>query len=130
HWDEFIGGAPHRPYHPAYHPFKWRGWWVFGTGALGDMACHTMNMPFMGLDLRDPVSLEAVTSGHNKETFPKWSVITYEFPELNGRPALTLKWYDGGKLPERDLFPAKLAQNPDGQEKIASSGCLVIGEKG
>jgi hypothetical protein len=70
HWPEWIGPAEMRPYHSAYHPFKWRGWWAFGTGALGDMACHTLNMPYMGLDLRDPTSLQAVTSGHNLETYP------------------------------------------------------------
>lgn len=121
HWDEFIGPAPKRPYHSAYHPFKWRGWWDFGTGALGDMACHTLNMPFAGLDLRDPISVQAITSGHNKETFPSWSIITYEFPERNGRPALTFKWYDGGKKPDASLFQGA---------KIQGSGCLVIGEKG
>src|SRR5262249_59389909 len=51
HWDEFLGPAPTRPYHSAYHPFRWRGWWDFGTGALGDMACHTANMAFMALQL-------------------------------------------------------------------------------
>ncbi len=55
HWDLFIGPAPMRPYSPVYHPFKWRGWWDFGTGALGDMACHTLNMPYAALDLRDPI---------------------------------------------------------------------------
>ena len=54
HWDEWLGPAPMRPYHPAYHPFKWRGWWDFGTGALGDMACHTLNMPFAALSPARP----------------------------------------------------------------------------
>lgn len=128
HWKEFIGPAEMRAYHPAYHPFKWRGWWAFGTGALGDMACHTLNMPFMGLNLRDPTSVQAISSGHNKETYPSWSIITGEFPELNGRAALTFKWYDGGKLPDPALFPAKDSAGKD--VKVASSGCLVIGEKG
>jgi len=121
HWDEFIGPVEKRPYHPAYHPFKWRGWWAFGTGALGDMACHTLNMPYMALDLRDPTSVQAKTSGHNKETYPSWSVIDFEFPERNGRDALTLTWYDGGKKPDASKF---------GDAKVENSGCLVIGEKG
>ena len=71
HWDEWIGPAPMRPYaRGIYHPFAWRGWWDFGTGALGDMACHTVNMPFAALNLRDPISVVAKTSGHNKETYP------------------------------------------------------------
>ena len=120
-WDGFIGAAPYREYWNGYHPFKWRGWWDFGTGALGDMACHTLNMPFMGLDLRDPVSVEAETSGHNKATYPSWSTITYEFGERNGRAPVTMLWYDGGKKPEADLFHG---------EKIPNSGALVVGEKG
>ncbi|RMF98461.1 MAG: gfo/Idh/MocA family oxidoreductase, partial [Planctomycetota bacterium] len=80
HWQEWIGPAPFRPYAPGYHPFSWRGWWDFGTGALGDMACHTMNMPYAGLDLLNPTSVQAETSGHNGDSYPKWSIITYEFP--------------------------------------------------
>jgi predicted dehydrogenase len=121
HWDLFIGPAPMRPFHSAYHPFKWRGWWDFGTGALGDMACHTLNMPFMGMDLRDPISVQAITSGHNKETYPSWSIITFEFPERNGRAPVTFKWYDGGKKPEDALFQGA---------EVKNSGCLIVGEKG
>jgi predicted dehydrogenase len=120
-WDEWLGPAPERPYHAAYHPFKWRGWWDFGTGALGDMACHTLNMPYMALDLRDPISVEAQSSGHNNETYPGWSVITYEFAARGSRPALVMTWYDGGKLPSNDLL--------DGR-RPSSSGALVIGERG
>jgi predicted dehydrogenase len=58
-WDLFLGPAPARPYAAGYHPFAWRGWWDFGTGSLGDMACHTFNMPFMALDLKNPTSIEA-----------------------------------------------------------------------
>jgi predicted dehydrogenase len=121
HWPEWIGPAKFRLYHPAYHPFKWRGWWAFGTGALGDMACHTLNMAFMALDLRDPISVQAETSGHNKETYPKWSVITFEFPARGKRPAVKMVWYDGGKLPPKELLPGR---------EVTSSGALVIGDKG
>src|SRR5207237_5564717 len=78
HWDTGLGPAPERPYADGYHGFAWRGWWDFGTGALGDMACHTMNMPFMALDLRNPVSVQAQTSGHNRDSYPSWSIIRYE----------------------------------------------------
>jgi predicted dehydrogenase len=121
HWDEWVGCAEMRPYSSAYHPFKWRGWWDFGTGALGDMACHTLNMPYMALDLKDPVSVQAETSGHNKQTYPGWSVITYEYPANNVRPAVTLVWYDGKKLPPKELFFGK---------NVPSSGALIIGDKG
>ena len=121
HWDLWIGPAPYRSYANGYHPFAWRGFWDFGTGALGDMACHTMNMPYMALDLQNPVSVEAETSGHNKETYPNWSIIKYEFPATDKRPAVTMTWYDGKKLPPENLF--------DG-EKVNESGALLIGDKG
>lgn len=129
HWDEFIGPAEMRPYNPAYHPFKWRGWWAFGTGALGDMACHIFNMPFMALNLRNPASMQATTSGHNGETFPSWSLIDFQFPETDKRPPVIFKWYDGGKMPEESLFNGvKLGFTKDGKHSIG--GCILVGEKG
>jgi predicted dehydrogenase len=132
HWDLWLGPAPARPFHHGpvnarnpkrgtYHDFNWRGWWDFGTGALGDMACHTLNLPFMALDLREPTSVEAESAGHNKETYPKWSVIRFAFPARNGRPALTLTWYDGGKKPPAELLSG---------EQPSQSGSLLVGEKG
>ncbi len=104
-WDAWLGPAPDRPYADGYHPFAWRGWWDFGTGALGDIGCHCMNLPFMALDLRDPVAVSAETSGHNGDSFPLWSIVRYEFPARRGRPAVTLTWYDGGKRPPQELVP-------------------------
>jgi predicted dehydrogenase len=122
-WDAFIGPAQFREYSSAYHPFKWRGFWDFGTGALGDMACHTLNMPYMGVDLMNPTSVQATTAGHNKITYPAYSVITFEFPANNWRGPVKLFWYDGGKLPKPELLSgAKLGPN--------ASGCLVVGDKG
>jgi predicted dehydrogenase len=135
HWDAWLGPAAERPYavfpkdypqkkyrgQSPYHPFAWRGWWDFGTGALGDMACHTMNMPFMGLDLREPTSVEAQCSENNKDSYPNWSIIRYTFPERGERPALTLTWYDGGKRPSAEIA---------GIERVPGSGCVIIGEKG
>jgi predicted dehydrogenase len=120
-WDLWLGPAPSRSYAAGYHPGGWRGWWDFGTGALGDMACHTMNMPFAGLDLRDPVSIQAESSGHNRDSFPLWSIITYEFPATESRGALRMIWYDGGKR-----CPAELL---DGQEP-SESGSLILGDRG
>ncbi len=122
HWDQWLGPAPVRPYAAEYHPFKWRGFWDFGTGALGDMACHTMNMPFMGLDLRDPISVQAETAPNNRDSYPKWSQIRYEFAATEHRPAVTMFWYDGGKMPSADIL--------EGITKPSDSGSLVIGEKG
>jgi predicted dehydrogenase len=139
HWDEWIGPAEMRPYHPAYHPFKWRGWWDFGTGALGDMACHTLNMPFMALDLRDPTSVQAVTSGHNMQSYPGWSIITCEMPERNGRAALKFMWYDGGKRPDTPeykkaeevcLSRQENEKSKDRMRRTLISGAFILGDKG
>jgi len=119
-WKLWLGTAPDRPYAKGYHPGEWRGWWDFGTGALGDMACHQMNMAYMGIDLRDPISVQAVSSGHNRDSFPSWSIITYQFAANDGRPGLKMVWYDGNKLPPDVLF--------EGQTRMGSS--LVIGDKG
>jgi predicted dehydrogenase len=122
-WEVWLGPAPYRPYHPAYHPFKWRGWWDFGTGALGDMACHTVNLPYAACDLKYPTSVQAVTSGHNKETYPAWSIITFQFPATDKRSAVTFKWYDGGKRPSEELIAGSKGQ-------FKSSGAVIVGEKG
>ncbi|HEX3725498.1 MAG TPA: Gfo/Idh/MocA family oxidoreductase [Pirellulales bacterium] len=120
-WELWLGPAPYRPYAQGYHPHSWRGWWDFGSGALGDMACHTVNMPFMALDLRDPVAVQATSSGHNRDSFPKRAQITYEFPANAKRPALTMTWYDGGNKPPAELFEG---------HKVSDTGVLLIGDKG
>jgi predicted dehydrogenase len=120
-WDLWLGPSPTRPYARGYHPFGWRGWWDFGTGPLGDMGCHSMNLPFLALDLRDPATVEAVTTGHNKDSFPRSSVITYHFPVRGKRPALTLRWYDGGQRPPANLFAGEI---------VTAGGCLIVGDKG
>ncbi|MCH7904608.1 MAG: Gfo/Idh/MocA family oxidoreductase [Armatimonadetes bacterium] len=104
-WEMWLGPAPFRVYADGYHPFAWRGRWDFGSGSLGDMGCHVINLAFMGLDLRDPTSVQAETSGNNRETYPVWSKVKYEFPERRGRAALTMYWYDGGKKPDPELTP-------------------------
>ncbi|WP_164103841.1 Gfo/Idh/MocA family protein [Candidatus Laterigemmans baculatus] len=130
HWEEWIGPAEMRPYSPAYHPFKWRGFWDFGTGALGDMACHTMNMAYMGCDLLNPTSVQAITSGHNKISFPAWSEIVFEFPANDWRGPVKVVWYDGGKLPSAEALEGR-SKNPDGSEKkLSNSGSLIIGSEG
>ncbi len=107
HWEQFIGPAPMRPYSAAYHPFKWRGFWDFGTGALGDMACHTMNMPFAGCELVNPIAVKATTSGHNKRNVPGWSIIEFDFAATETRPAIKVYWYDGGKKPDAKMLAGK-----------------------
>jgi len=125
HWDLWLGPAPERAYHPAYHPFKWRGWWDFGTGALGDMGCHIIDAAFWALDLREPRSIEAESSpiSPHPETAPAWSIVRYDFEARGSRPPVKLLWYDGGKLPPPELF--------DGHAPAQdSSGSLFVGDKG
>jgi predicted dehydrogenase len=129
HWYEFLGPAHDRPYHPDYQPFKWRGWLDFGTGALGDMACHTINIACMAFELFDPESVEVVeTSGIvDNASYPVWSIIRTKFGPRNGRGPLTMTWYDGGeKLPEDKRH---YEQHLHG-EKAGGSGLILIGEKG
>jgi predicted dehydrogenase len=126
HWDLWLGPAAERPYHPGYHPHDWRAWQDFGTGAIGDMACHTANLPFMGLQLGFPTSVEAISSPMNKETYPHWSVVTFQFPKRGNLAPLKLLWYDGQKEGKRNLPPSDLVKDL----KLADSGSLCIGSKG
>jgi len=119
-FDLWLGPRPVRPYADGYHPFAWRGWWDFGTGSLGDMGCHIFNMPYMALDLRDPIAVRAETSGHNRDSFPDWAIVHYEFPERNGRPPVTLHWHDGGKRPDPALAPGF---------SYGGNGSIVVCEK-
>lgn len=125
-WDLWLGPAPARPYHSLYHPFAWRGWCDFGTGALGDMACHTANMPFMALKLEHPVKVSAVSSGCNGESYPLWSTITFEFPKRGDLPPVKLIWYDGMKDGKRNLPPESVTEG----KQLADSGSFLIGSKG
>jgi predicted dehydrogenase len=132
-WNLWLGPAPFRPYGDGYHPFSWRGWWDFGTGALGDMACHTTNLPYMALNMRDPISVEAECPEHDGDSYPNRSKIKFEFPELAGRGPFTLHWYDGGNIPSPDLFSGVTlsTKDDDGNDvpPPCKSGCLIIGDR-
>jgi Oxidoreductase family, NAD-binding Rossmann fold/Oxidoreductase family, C-terminal alpha/beta domain len=142
-WDTWLGCAPMRPFKKGvYHPFKWRGWLDFGTGALGDMACHTVNMPFRALQLGHPDTIEAVTELMPKESYPLGSKIHFEFP--SARKSLfdrhtAFTWYDGGKAdasapnghdfsnkPPKELLTDIVAL----QGEVPNSACLLIGSEG
>ena len=134
-WDLWLGPAAPRPFKSGvYHTFNWRGWFDFGTGALGDMACHTVNMPFRALKLGFPSVVECeLTSRSYAETFPKTSRLRFEFPERDGLPPLKFWWYDGN--PGDALKP--LRPGADATREIISmmgelpgSGALIIGDKG
>jgi len=143
-WDLWIGPAPMRPYNPIYVPFQWRGWWDFGTGALGDIGCHAMDPVFRALKLGAPVSVQASSTRVNEDSFPLGSMVTYHFPARSAAPqannchitGLTgiaaggiemppckLVWYDGGLRPPR---PEGL---PEGR-RMGDNGRMLVGEKG
>lgn len=137
-WDAWIGPAPMRPFKKgAYHSFNWRGWVDFGTGALGDMACHTTNMPVRALQLWDPIAVTAVKNPGivDGEQYPGSSALMFEFPERGGLPACKFYWYDGGNLPSDEVlsqtpesFQKRVAQQREGGRK--TSGALILGSKG
>lgn len=127
-WNLFIGAAPMRPYHKWYHPHDWRGWFDFGTGALGDMAIHNMDPAFYALDLPSPTAVEAKTSPLKAESYPAWTVLRYEFAAKESRPALTLTWHDGGKMPPRPRdLPADVTLVDNGIYFVGDQGTMVCG---
>ncbi len=122
-WDLFVGPAPMRPYNSAYHPFKWRGWWDFGTGALGDIGCHSLDPVFRALKLKYPTNIQAVSTLVNEETYPSGSMVRYEFPARENMPPVTLTWYDGG------LRPMRIPELDEGMV-MGTGGVLYVGDKG
>ena len=133
-WNLWLGPAAMRPHHEAYHPFAWRGYWDFGTGALGDMGCHIIDTPFYILELGYPDSAEASVAAfysqnwsadYNPETCPLASRIIMEFPARGDKPPVKLEWTDGGILPER---PDELG--PDDPMGEWGGGIIMEGTRG
>ena len=124
-WNLWIGPAPWRYYHPAFHPFNWRGWWDFGTGALGDMGAHLMDQPYWALNLGQPKTIQASSTPFTKDSYPMAELVTYEFPARGKMPPVKLTWYDGGLMPLRPkgLEPGRMMGDEDG-------GVLFVGSKG
>jgi len=122
-WDLWLGPAPHRPYHPIYTPYNWRGWWDFGTGSIGDMGCHNMDPALWALRLGHPATVEAYATRLNSETTPLGAIVRYEFPARGDMPPVRMTWYDAGLRPPRpdEMDPA---------EKFDPNGILFVGDKG
>jgi len=119
-WDLWLGPAPVRPYWPGrYHPGQWRRWWDFGTGTLGDMACHYMDLPFWALKLSHPTSCEAEGHKVHPETCPLGLIVRYEFPKRDNLAPVKFTWYDGNRIP-REVAG----------EKVPGNGVMFIGSKG
>jgi predicted dehydrogenase len=122
-WDLWQGPAPVHPYHPDYLPGKWRGWFDYGCGALGDMMVHNADPAWYALDLGAPDAVEATTSETNPDSFPVWSVVTWHFGAKGPRGPVKLTWYDGGKKPPR---PAGL----EADRELHDNGIYFVGDKG
>jgi len=131
-WDLFIGPASMRPYNPEYHPWIWRGWWDFGTGALGDMGCHLLDVPNYALKLGQPVAFQASSSLVNTESAPVSAKVTYKFPARKNLPYLALPeleltWYDGGLMPARPFdLPDDAPMDPGGGFMMVGSEAVLI----
>jgi predicted dehydrogenase len=120
-WDLWLGPAPTRPYHPAYHPWRWRDWWDFGTGQLGDLGCHKLSTIFKALKLGSPTRIEAECDHVNPEIYPRVFNVHFEFPARGDMPPVKLHWLSGGAKPPR----------PEQLEKGRSvSGDLMFGDSG
>lgn len=131
-WDLFLGPAAERPYHPAYTPWNWRAWWDFGTGALGDMACHIMDPVYKALELGAPYAFEASSSQVNTESAPTAEKVTYYFGKRPKKgkinmPAVEFTWYDGGLKPNR---PEGLKPGMYPGDQRGWGGAIFYGTKG
>ncbi|WP_276391031.1 Gfo/Idh/MocA family protein [Eudoraea chungangensis] len=129
-WDLFIGPAKKRPYHEVYTPWNWRGFWDFGTGAFGDMACHVMDPIYRALKLKYPIAISGSSTSLNTESAPNAEKVRFDFPAREAMaklplPEVQVHWYDGGLLPDR---PELLA---DGVPLLRDGlgGCMFIGTK-
>jgi predicted dehydrogenase len=120
-WDLWLGPAEWRPYAAPYHPTNWRGFWDFGTGALGDRGPHLLDPVLEGLQLPPPETIVAESSGATRESPPEWSIVRFEFPGRQGEPPRKLSWYDGGKQPPLDVTGAR--------DFLPKNGVVLVGTK-
>lgn len=120
-WDLWLGPAPFRPYHPAYHPWTWRNWRDFGTGLLGDLGLHKLSTVFKALNLGHPISVEASATKPSPETYPLGEIVRFEFPARGHLPPVTINWYDGGLKPPRP---------PELEDDEPMRDTLYIGDRG
>ncbi len=129
-WDLWLGPAPYRPFNSGYAPFNWRGWWDFGTGSLGDMACHILDPPNWSMHLSTvaPTSIECISQEkRNTQTYPTKAILKFEFPKRGKMPPLTLYWYDGGIMPPR---PEGVPEDEPLGDSDGRNGSIFIGDNG
>jgi len=121
HYDEWLGPAPYRPYHPAHVPKSWRAWWDFGGGVLGDMGCHHIDLSHWALGLRHACVIEADGPPVHLDSAPTWLIVRYQYPARGDKPPVKLTWYHGDKRP-----PA-VAKSPFADW---GAGSYFVGDKG
>ncbi len=131
-WDLFLGPAPERPYHPAYHPASWRAWLDFGSSMMGDRGAHTLDPLFWALKLTAPTSVEANAMGQTDETHALAAVVTYQFPARGSMPPVKLTWYEGLRAPRPEELEAdrKMGDGEGGAIIKGSKGKLMCGTYG
>jgi predicted dehydrogenase len=130
-WDLWLGPAPERPFHSAYLPFVWRGWYDFGGGALGDMGCYSFDTIFRALKLEAPASVEASSTERHAETFPRASIVHLNFPARGDMPPVRLTWYDGGLKPPRpDALEGDRGLDDEGLVFVGDGGTILCGFNG
>jgi predicted dehydrogenase len=122
-WDRWIGPAPLRPYHPAYHPTVWRCWWDFGCGMMGDRGAHTFDPVVWALKLGAPTSIEATSCGNTPEVHPLSAIVTFRFPARGDLPPVKLTWFEGTRPPR----PEDLEH---GRNMPDEGGALILGTRG
>ena len=125
-WDLWVGPSEMRSYHPLLAPVKWRGWWNFGNGMLGDWACHTLDAPFWALELGAPSSVEAKVSEVSSEISPRTAVVTYRFPARGNRPPVVLNWHEGNG--QKPAVPKGWEDDPK-KPGLPERGMFMLGEK-
>jgi len=126
-WNLWLGPTAERPYSEGVHPFNWRKFWDYGTGALGDFGCHYMDLPHWALDLRGPSAVEAEGPPFDPVTTPEWCIVKYEHPARGNRPPVKLTWYDSGLKP---VLAGILKVNGKPLGEVFKSGQLFIGSEG
>jgi predicted dehydrogenase len=126
-WDLWLGPATERPYSEGVHPFTWRKFWDYGSGALGDFGCHYMDLVHWALELRAPTAVEATGPSYDPVSCPAWCIANYEYPARGKLPAVKLHWYDSGKQPDI-ASTLKIGGKPVGE--VFKSAQLFIGSEG
>ena len=139
-WDLWLGPAPQRPYSEGVHPYRWRRFWDYGNGSLGDMGCHYLDLAHWALNLRHPTTVKATGPKPDEVSTPAWCIAEYEYPARGDLPPVKLTWYDSGRLPPKiaafgetergETYTSKTVRGQNGRLMNLNGGLLFVGSKG